>query len=89
MIDSLTGGEVLLDQLVTNMDELMKDVNVGGSLGCSDHAWVEFTMMRDMGQVRSTVRTLNSRRVIFQLFKELVNRTHWETALRNKGAEQS
>jgi len=25
----------------------------------------------------------------FQLFKELVNRTPWETALRDEGAEQS
>ncbi|KFM02772.1 hypothetical protein AS27_04311, partial [Aptenodytes forsteri] len=44
---------------------------------------------RDMGQVKSTVRTLNFRKVNFQLFKDLVNRTPWETALRDKGAEQS
>ncbi|KFZ68978.1 hypothetical protein N338_01487, partial [Podiceps cristatus] len=44
---------------------------------------------RDMGQAKSKVRTLNFRKAIFQLFKELVNRTPWETALRDKGAEQS
>ncbi|KFQ63524.1 hypothetical protein N334_07076, partial [Pelecanus crispus] len=44
---------------------------------------------RDMGQVKSKVRTLNFRNAKFQLFKELVNRTLWETALRDKGAEQS
>ncbi|KFQ86553.1 hypothetical protein N337_12956, partial [Phoenicopterus ruber ruber] len=32
---------------------------------------------------------LNFRKANFQLFKELVNRTPWETALRDKGAEQS
>ncbi|KFP56376.1 hypothetical protein N322_05521, partial [Cariama cristata] len=44
---------------------------------------------RDKGQVRSIVRTLNFRKAKFQLFKELVNKTPWKTALRNKGAEHS
>ncbi|KFQ99133.1 hypothetical protein Y956_03969, partial [Nipponia nippon] len=44
---------------------------------------------RDKGQVKSTVRTLNFRKANFQLYKELINRTPWETALRDKGAEQS
>ncbi|KFQ53018.1 hypothetical protein N334_04373, partial [Pelecanus crispus] len=44
---------------------------------------------RDMGKLRSTVRTLNFRKANFQLFKELVRRTHWETVLRDRGTEQS
>ncbi|GAB0178027.1 hypothetical protein GRJ2_000268000 [Grus japonensis] len=89
VIDSLTGGEMLRDPLLTNMDELIRDVKTGGSLGCSNHALVEFTILRNMGQLRSRIRTLNFRRTNFQLFKELVDGTPWETALRNKGAEQS
>ena len=50
---------------------------------------VEFTVLRDMGQAKSKVRTLNFRKAKFQLFKELVTRTPWETVLRDKGAEQS
>ena len=50
---------------------------------------MEFAVLRDMGQAKSKVRTLNFRKANFQLFKELVNRTPWETALRDKGAEQS
>ncbi|KFQ91096.1 hypothetical protein Y956_15163, partial [Nipponia nippon] len=34
------------------------------------------------------VRTVNFRKANFQLFKELINRTPWEMALRKKGAEQ-
>ena len=49
---------------------------------------MEFTDLRDMGQVKSKVRTLNFRKAKFQPFKELVNRTPWKTALRDKGAEQ-
>jgi len=50
---------------------------------------VEFAVLRDMGQVKSKVRTLNFRKANFQLFKELVTRTPWEPVPRNKGAEQS
>ncbi|KFQ80133.1 hypothetical protein N335_04342, partial [Phaethon lepturus] len=44
---------------------------------------------RDMGQVKHEVRTLNFRKANIQLFRELVSKTPWETALRDKGAEQS
>ncbi|KFP11766.1 hypothetical protein Z169_02376, partial [Egretta garzetta] len=35
------------------------------------------------------VRTLNFRKANFQLLKEIVRRTPWETVLRDRGAEQS
>ncbi|KAK4818026.1 hypothetical protein QYF61_004150 [Mycteria americana] len=89
LIDSPTRGGAMLDLMVTNASELISDVKIGGSLGCSDHALVEFTVLRDMGQARSIVRTLNFRKANFQLFKELVSRTPWETVLRDKGPEQS
>ena len=44
---SLTRGEALLDLLLTNVEEIINGVKVGGSLGCSDHALVEF-MIRGM-----------------------------------------
>jgi len=37
----------------------------------------------------SKVSTLNFRKEKLQLFKPLVNRTSWETVLRDKGEEQS
>lgn len=87
-IDHLTRGELLLDLLLTNTDELIREVKIGGSLGLSNHYLVEFTLWRDMGQVKTRVKTLNFRKVNFQLFKELVDETAWETGLKDKGAEQ-
>jgi len=84
-----TRGDGILDLLITNTRELISDIKTGGSLGCSDHTLVEFAGLRDKGQAKSKVRTLNFRKASFQLFKELVSRTPWETALRDKGAEQS
>jgi len=89
VIDSPTRGDAILDLLVTSATELIRDVKVGGSVGCSDHALVEFADLRDMGQAKSKVRTLNFRKAKFQLFKVLVSRTPWKTVLRDKGAEQS
>ena len=82
-------GDVILDLFVTNTTELICDVKTGGSLSCNDHALVEFAVLRDVGQAKSKVRTLNFRKAKFWMFKDLVNRTPWETALRDKRAERS
>ncbi|PKU44938.1 hypothetical protein llap_4751 [Limosa lapponica baueri] len=70
VIENPTRGEAILDLLVTNPSELISDIKIGGSLGCSDHALVEFTVLTDMGQMKSKVRTLNLRKEKFRLFKE-------------------
>ncbi|PKU36007.1 nedd4-binding protein 2-like 2 [Limosa lapponica baueri] len=88
-IDSPTQGNVILDLIVTNTSELIRDVKIGGNLGCSDHALVEFTVLRDTCRTRSVVGTLSFRKTNLQVFKELVKRTLWEMVLRDKGAEQS
>ncbi|PKU49594.1 nedd4-binding protein 2-like 2 [Limosa lapponica baueri] len=84
-----TRGDAILDLLVTNTSELISNIKIGGSLGCSDHAPVDFAVLRDMGQGNSKGRTLNFRKVKLQLFNELVNGTPWETALRDKGANRA
>jgi len=67
--------------------ELISDIKIRSSLGCSDHALVEFTVLREKGHMKTKVRILNFRKASFQLFKELVNSTPWETALRDRGTE--
>ena len=75
--------------MVTSASELIGDLKIQGSLGCSDHALVEFAVPRDVGQAKSKVRTLSFRKAKFWLLRELVNRNPWESALSDKGAEQS
>ena len=72
VIATSTRGDAILDRMVTKASELIGDVKIGGSLGCSDPVLVEFTPLRDTGKVTSIVRTLNFRKANFQLFKELV-----------------
>jgi len=84
VIDTPTQGDAILDLMVTSAGKLIGGVKTGGSLGCSDHA-----LVRDMGKARTVVRTLNFRRADFQLCKQLVSRTSWDTVLRARGAERS
>jgi len=80
---------MILDLLVINKTEIIGDIKIGGSLWCSAHALVVFAVLRDMGQAKSKVRTPNFRKAKFGLSKKLVNKTTWETTLRDKEAEQS
>jgi len=75
VIDPPTRGDATLDLMLTNASELISGIKTGGSLGCSDHALVEFTVLRDMGKARSIVRTVNFRKAKLQLLKELVGLT--------------
>jgi len=52
-INSTTRGDVIQDLLVTNKDELIGDTKTENGLGCSDHALVEITVLRNMGQAKS------------------------------------
>lgn len=65
------------------------DTVIGDCLDCSDNAVAEFTHLRDIKQMKSKIKMLNFRKVIFQFFRELVNKTLWKTALKYKVVKQS
>lgn len=49
VLDRPTRGEVLLGLVLTNM----KEVKIGSSLGCHDHAQVEFMISTHMGLAKN------------------------------------
>jgi len=75
--------------LLTNEEEIIKDVKIGGNLGCSDHSPLEFMILRNKGLAESGIRTLIFSRVKFQLFNKLLDEILWKTVLRNIGMEES
>jgi len=89
LIDTPTRGDAILDLMLANASESISYIKTRSSLGCSDHALVEFTVLRDTGKARSIFRTLNIRKASFQLIKESVSRTPWQMVLRYRGTEQS
>ena len=79
----------MLDLLITNTEEIIKGINVGGSLGCSDHALVEFVISREVGLAQGGVRILNFGRAKFQLFNGLLAKIPWDAVLKDKVVEES
>jgi len=75
--------------VLTNTEENIREVKIGGSLCCSDHALVDFVIRRNAGLARSRVKTLNFRRANFRLLKELLGGISWETVPKGIGTEQS
>jgi len=89
VLDGLTQGEASLDLVLTKAEESIIEVKIGGSLGCSDHALVEFMIWRNAGLGKSRIRTPNSRRANFGLYKELLDGIPWENVFKGTGIEQS
>ena len=52
--DSPTSTEVLLDLGLTKAEEIIKEVQTGGSLGCSHHTLVELRISENTGQAESS-----------------------------------
>ena len=75
--------------MLTNAEESITEVEIEGSLGCSDHALVEFVIWRNAGLAKSRVRTVSFRRANFRVLKELLGGISWDTVLEGIGTEQS
>ncbi len=86
--DGPTRGEASLGLVLAKEEESVREVKIGGGLGCSDRASEEFAIRRDAGLAKSRARTLNFRRANFRLFKELLDEISWEAVLRDNGAQR-
>ena len=70
-----------MDPVLTNA-EIIKEVKIGGDLGCSNH------VLRSMGLANRRDSALNLRRANLCLFKKLLNGIPWEAVSRDTGIEQ-
>ncbi|KAJ7424481.1 hypothetical protein WISP_28535 [Willisornis vidua] len=58
---------VTLDLVLTNMEGLVGNVKLKGSLGCGDHGIVEFQILREARRAHSKLITLGFRRAVWSL----------------------
>lgn len=72
---------MLLDLVLTNKEGLVKDVKAKGSLGCSSHEMVEFKILCGKSKAIIRIATLDFRRAILDLFKDLLVGIPWSGAL--------
>ncbi|GAB0186117.1 hypothetical protein GRJ2_001077000 [Grus japonensis] len=71
VIEEPTRRGAMLDLVLTNKEELVGNVKLKGSLGCSDHERVEFKILRTARRVHSKLTTLDFRRADFDLFRSV------------------
>ena len=79
----------MLDLVLTNKEGLVGNVKLKGSLGCSDHEMLEFKILRAARRTHSKLTILDFRRADFGLFRDLLGRVPWDTALEGRGAQES
>ena len=75
--------------MLTSAEYSIGEFKIGGNLGCSDHALVEFEIWRNAGLTKSRARRLCFRRANFLLLKELLSGISGESVLEGMGTEQS
>lgn len=83
MINSwqVTQKPVRGDDLLSNMEELTRDVKARSILGYSDHEMMAFRILGKENKPKSRITTLAYRRADFGLFRDLLRRIPWDTAL--------
>ena len=89
VVEEPTRGGALLDLILTNKEGLVKEVKVGGSLGCSDHEMVEFEILSGGSKAKSRNATLDFRRANVDLLHDLLGAIPWARVLVGKGACES
>ncbi|GAB0184987.1 hypothetical protein GRJ2_000964000 [Grus japonensis] len=74
----------MLDLVLTNKEGSVGNVTLKGSLGCSDHEIVEFSILSAARRAHIKLTTLDFRRADFAdfgLFRDLLGRVPWDKAL--------
>ena len=65
MLDVPTRNEALLDLLLTNQENLLCNISISDSLGCSDHNIVEFGILLSTLKASTKTKVLDFRRANF------------------------
>jgi len=89
VIEEPTRRGAMLDLLLTHKEELVENVKLKGSLGCSVHEMVEFKILRAASRMHNKLTTWDFRRATFGLFVDLLSRAPWDKALEGRGAQAS
>lgn len=58
VLDRTARNKVLMDQLLTSAEDIIKELENGSSRGCHDYSLTEFVMLSNMGLANSRLRTL-------------------------------
>lgn len=79
----------MVDLILTNKEEVVGNVELKGSLSCSNHEMVEFEFLRAVSRAHRKLTDLHFRRAEFDLFRDLLGRVAWDSALDGRETQKS
>lgn len=74
VIKESTRKVALLDPVLTNKEELVSNVKVGGRLGYSDHEMMEFRFLIEGNRAESNTTVLDLRKEDLNILRDLLER---------------
>lgn len=89
MAEEPTRRGALLELLLIHKGVLVTAVQVGGSLGCSDHNMVDFSIAKERSRTISKTSTTDFKRANSVLFKLLLGSITWARALEGREPQES
>ncbi|PKU34839.1 hypothetical protein llap_14859 [Limosa lapponica baueri] len=88
MLDVPTRNEALLDLLLTNQENLLCNISISDSLGCSDHNIVEFGILLSTLKLSTKTEAFDFRRANFSSLRAQLGGILWEASTEDKGASK-
>ena len=88
VIEGPTGAGTLMNLVLTNKDELVRDVKAGDSLGCGEHEREEFRMLKGGNKAKSRNTTLDTQESRHQPLGELLGCIQCRLVLDRRGAQE-
>jgi len=89
VINEPTKENTLLDQMLRNKEEWVRDLKAGDCLGCSDHETEKFRTLQGANKAKSGITAVVFMRTGFFLFMDLLGRIPWDMALERIGVQES
>ena len=86
VVDKPTRGTKLLDLVLTNIEHCVRDMEVGETLGNSDHNIVRFNIVMNRERSVNKTKVPNYKKGDYKRLRQLLGEINWEESFRDKSA---
>ena len=88
VVDKPTRGTKILDLVLTNIEHCVREVEVGETLGNSDHRIIRFILGFSKDNVVNKTRVPNYQRGDYDRLRQLLGKVNWEEIFRGRSAQE-
>lgn len=88
VVDKPTRGTKILDLVLTNMEHCVKDVEVGETLGNSDHHIVRFNIAISKDRIVNKAKVPNYQKGDYERLRQILGVVNWKNIFRDRSAQE-